>query len=367
VVPHRARPDDGASSDARVAQPLRNKLIWRVMAHNHRARRLLTEGSIMKRALRSNVFVATVVSLSLAACGATVTSGQQMPDGGVDVSVTPDTISVWDVPPRVDTISVRDVPPADVPVARDVPVAPDVSAPTCSFEGAEPVAISYTGPNSVAMDCAAMRGTPGGTPPITTRTAAVVDVVDDASGSTVRLDFCSPAADCVPLIGSLRVRAPGFNLGEAPTGLRPGQYVQIRSRATWSWGCTMQVEVSNAPTWDRMPNPVRHDSALLAAAASGEGTTLPGAPFELTRLSVGCRTMGSNCGGGPPELFALSAQGHCNTCVTDPAPVTIHQGRTEMVSINANTYAVRNHRSFNTGACDDYWNYAWTAREVWLE
>lgn len=38
-----------------------------------------------------------------------------------------------------------------------------------------------------------------------------------------------------------------------------------------------------------------------------------------------------------------------------------------MISINANSYAVRNHRWFNTGACDDYWNYAWTAREVWLE
>lgn len=321
----------------------------------------------MKRTLRSSGSGVFVLSLTLAGCGATVTAGEQSPDGGADVPFVPDKMNVADVPLAGDTMSVWDVPPRDVPVARDVPVTPDAPPPTCSFAGAGSVAISYTGPNSVAMDCSAPRGMPGGTPLIVTRTAAVVDVVDDATGATVRIDFCSPAADCVPMIGTLRVRAAGFNLGATPVGLRRGQYVQIRSRATWSWGCTMQVEVTNAPTWDGMPNPVRHDSALLAAAASGEGTTLPGAPFELTRRSIGCVMAGSNCGGGAPELFALSAQGHCNTCETDPPPVTIYQGRAEMISINANAYAVWNHRSFNTGACDDYWNYAWTAREVWLE
>lgn len=158
---------------------------------------------------------------------------------------TPDKMNI------VDTMIVWDVPPPDVPVVRDVPVTPDVPPPTCTFAGAESVVISYTGPNSVAMDCSAPRGMPGGTPLVVTRTAAVVDVVDDAMGATVRLDFCSPAADCVPMIGTLRVTAPRFNLGATPVGLRRGQYVQVRSRATWSWGCTMQVELKRADVGPR--------------------------------------------------------------------------------------------------------------------
>ncbi len=191
----------------------------------------------MKRTLRSNVSAVFVLSLTLAGCGATVTGGEQSPDGGVDVPFTPDKMNI------VDTVIVWDVPQPDVPAVRDVPVTPDVPPPTCSFEGAERVVIAYLGPNGVAMDCSGPRGMPGGTPLIVTRTAAVVDVVDDATGSTLRLDFCSPAADCVPMIGTLRVTAPRFNLGATPVGLRRGQYVQVRSRATWSWGCTMQRDV----------------------------------------------------------------------------------------------------------------------------
>lgn len=285
-------------------------------------------------------------SLSLVGCGASVTAAPAVIDGGVDAPVA------------------TDVPVSqDVPITRDVPVSPDVPT-SCSFAGAETVRITYTGPNSVAWDCAAPRGTPGQTPVVTTRMAAVVDVIDDAMGSTLRLDFCSPAADCVQQIGILRVAAPTFSFGGPTRPLQRGQYVRIRSRAWWSWGCTMQVEVSNAPTWDGDTNRVRRDGALLAAAASGEGRTLPEAPFELTRMSIGCVMPGTDCGGGRPELFALTAQGHCNNCVRDPDPVTIRQGRSEIVTVNEFQFLVRNHRSFNTGACDDYWNYAWSARET---
>ncbi len=252
---------------------------------------------------------------------------------------------------------------ADRPDAPDAPDAP----PMCSFEGAARVSIGYTGPGGVAMDCSAMRPTPGPMPEIVTRTAAVVAVTDDEQGAELTLDFCSPAADCVPLMGRLRINAPGFNLGATPVGLRRGQYVRVRSRATWSWGCTMQVEVSNAPSWDGVANPVRHDSALLAAAANGEPVALPEAPFGVSRQSIGCTMAGTNCGGGTPELFALSVQGHCNTCETDPPPVTVRQGRSEVFGIDGLSYSARNHRSYNTGYCDDYWNYAWTVRERWLE
>lgn len=289
------------------------------------------------RVHRSLVLLA---SLALSACGASVTSAPTGGDGGADVPVA-----------------------SDVPVSQDVPVTPDVPM-SCGFAGAESVAIAFTGPDNARWDCAAPRGTPGQTPTVVTRSAAVLAVTDDATGSTLRLDFCSPAADCTPRVGTLRVSAPGFSFAGGTRPIQRGQLVQIRARASWTWGCTMQVEVSNAPMWDGMQNPVRADSALLAAAANGEGNTLPNAPFELTRQAIGCRMSGTDCGGGPPELFALVAQGHCNNCLRDPDPVTIRQGRAELVEVNELRYLVRNHRSFNTGFCDDYWNYAWSAREA---
>lgn len=288
-----------------------------------------------------------------AGCASTRTSGVTPADGGPDVA--PDMQVV--VPPDA---------PMIVDARRDAPDAPD-APPSCGFEGASNVAITYTGFRDTPLDCRMPRGMPGGPATVDARRAEVTSVTDDAMGSTVALDFCSPAADCIAMPGSLRLNAPGLNLGASPVGLRRGQFVRIRARATWSWGCTMQVEVSNAPTWDGQPNPVRRDGALLVAAASGEASALPDAPFGLSRRSIGCVSMGSDCGGGRPELFALAFQGRCNTCETDPDPVVVRQGRTATFGINGLTYVGTNLRSYNSGACDDYWNYAWTAREIWLE
>jgi len=272
--------------------------------------------------------------LSLAGCSSTVSSVTGSVDGGGDAEVS--------LP--------------DVATPTDAPLS-------CASEARSSAAIRYTGPDEVAWDCRATRPTPGSPALVMSRTAAVISALDDATGSTLALDFCSPAADCIPRRGTLRIEAPGFTLRAAPAGLRTGQFVQIRSRATWSWGCTMQVEVSNAPTWDGEVNTVRQGSVLLAAAASGEGTALPEAPFEVTRRSIGCVMPGTDCGGGRPEVFALSFQGHCRDCLRDPDPVVVTQGATGTLQVDDLTYAARNLLSFNSGACDDYWNYSWTVRE----
>jgi hypothetical protein len=241
-------------------------------------------------------------------------------------------------------------------------------ARTCSFDGASNVYISYVGPGEQPLDCSGMRPpTPGGGNEIITRNAAIVSVTDDAEGTHISLDFCSPAADCLPQIGTLTIRSNNFQLASAPNALQPGQYVQIRSRATWSWGCTMEIEIANAPSWDGDVNRIRTDSVVLASAASGVSHAMEGSPFEVARQSIGCMMAGPSCGGGPPEVFALAFQGHCNNCIVDPAPVVIEQGRFDVVGVNGTTYRAFNARSLNSGACDDYWSYAWTAREIWLE
>lgn len=296
------------------------------------------------RTLQNTASVLLFASLSMVGCGAHV------------VAVDADSGTPTDGP---DVIEPR----------PDVPLTPPDSRPpeVCSFSATEYAAIAYRGPSGEAYDCSALRtpgGMPGVTPSVDVRTASVVSVVDDAQGSTVQLDFCSPAADCVPRIGTLRVVAPTFALASGSAGLRAGQFVEVRSRATWSWGCTMQVAVYNSPSWGGVDNPVRRDRALLAAASNGEVRPLPDSPFDVGRQSIGCAMPGTSCGGGNPEVFALSFQGHCSSCESDPPPVTVRQSRSMELYIEGERYLARNHRSFNSGACDDYWNYAWTLREA---
>jgi hypothetical protein len=305
--------------------------------------------------------VALVASLSLAACGAMVTPN----DGSTDAPITETHVDDVPIVDAHDVVSEEidpDVmPPVDVVDVVDVPR-------TCSFEGASNVYITYVGPGDQPLDCSGTRPPTPGTPgEIVVRHAAVVSAVDDEMGSHVTLDFCSPAADCLPQLGTLTIRSNDFQLASAPNALQPGQYVQIRSRATWSWGCTMEIEIANAPTWDGDTNRIRSDSAVLAAAASGVSHAMEGSPFEVSRQSIGCEMMGPNCGGGPPEVFALAFQGHCNTCIRDPDPVVVEQGRMGVFDVNGLSYSGFNARSMNSGACDDYWSYAWTAREIWLE
>lgn len=303
----------------------------------------------MIRPLRALLPLALLVT---PACGAMVTPGHE------DVVVD----NPGDAPrPDVNTGDATDTWVEGPDVQPDVPT-------TCSFEGASNVRISYVGPNSTPLDCSGPRPTPGGgSNEIITRTAAIVSVADDAEGTHLALDFCSPAADCVPMLGTLTINAPEFTLANANPAPRPGQFVRIRSRASWSWACTMEVEIANAPSWDGVMNPMRNDDAILAAAAYGVPSSLEQPLFGVERTSIGCATGGPNCGGGAPELFALSFQGTCRTCIRNPDPVLVRQGQSSTMQIDSNTYLVRNHRSFNTGACDDYWNYAWTMREIWLE
>lgn len=287
-----------------------------------------------------------------------------------DASTQPDVVVPTDVASQPDVVS-----QPDGWVSADVVVTPSADGSTgdggtssCPTLPAAHLSAEYIVPNGPSPLACPRPGSPPGTPPVLDdRIAAVQSVTDDERGATVTLDFCSPAADCIPQIGTLRIQGPQFNLGATPVGLRRGQYVRIRARATMTWACTWQVEISNAPMWDGSPNPVRTGSALLAAAAEGEFTIFPDAPFNITRLSIGCTNpSGPNCG-EMPEQFALAVHGRCNTCLRDPDPVRVDQGRAVTFAINANTYVARNHRSFVTGFCDDYWNYAWTVREIWLD
>lgn len=230
------------------------------------------------------------------------------------------------------------------------PDAPSPDAPSCTPTGGAYVRLSYAPPGATLVDCFA----PGmaGPADIITRAAAVVSVVDDATGSHVTLDHCSPAADCVPLVATLDVSAPGLAL--APL-LSAGQFVSVRWRQSTAYGlggCARELEVSNLPSWDGVPNTVRSDAALILAAADGSTSALTDAPFTLARESYGCVGSGPGCGDGPPQNFALrfGASGESSIVL---------QGEHGLILIGGQGYQVTNHQAFVSGACDDAGSFDW--------
>jgi hypothetical protein len=239
-------------------------------------------------------------------------------------------------------------PLGDSATGPDAPFLPD--APTCTPTRGAPVRLSYAPPGATPVDCfaPAMAG-PG---EVVTRSAAVVSVVDDATGSHVTLDHCSPAADCVPLLATLDVSAPGLTLASQLTA---GQFVRVRWRMGTAYGlggCAREVEISNLPSWDGAPNTIRTDDALILAAADGSTTSLPDAPFTLARESIGCVGTGPGCGDGPPETFALrfGASGESTL---------VGQGAHGLILIGGRGYQTTNHQSFISGACDDSGSFDW--------
>jgi hypothetical protein len=237
---------------------------------------------------------------------------------------------------------------------------PDAGAPdaiACFAPSSASVGVHLAGPTLGTLGCdgATLPGTPD---PIVTSLGAVVETHDDATGSHLTLDLCSPAGGCAPTRDTLTIAAAGFTFA-GNQALRAGQFVSLRTRITRVWGCTVQVELSNLMTWDGHPNPIRNDSALLAAAADGEAQALPDAPIMVSRHTTGCRATGSDCGGGPPEVFALTFVGKSVGSV----PVTAEQRAEAHLIVDGHPYVGYDARAYNSGACDDYWNYAWTLRE----
>lgn len=271
-----------------------------------------------------------------------------------------------------DARATADVPALpDGPLAQEGSVPPDAAAdapPNCTAATPAGVRIALRSPDGAAWDCSAPRPTGMPAPVQHFFNASVVSAADDDAGSHLVLELCSPATDCAGRRARLDVRAPNFLLASGPNALRPGQYLSVRVQTQTFFTCTTQLEVSNLPRWDGIANPVRSDSSLLAAAADGEASALGTAPFGVSAAHVGCVTASMpNCGGGPPEQLALAFQGSCRTCLRAPDPVLVRQGQRALFHIDGLELEAQNLRSFNTGNCDDYWNFAWTVRETWLE
>lgn len=174
-------------------------------------------------------------------------------------------------------------------------------------------------------------------------------VATDAS--SISVDQCHPAADCVPRVAVITARAPGLDL----TRIKKNTFVHVDFEMYRSWACTSRLIVKAVDEWGGMKNPVEGARVLLAAS-DGRFGSVP--PFFVNRVATGCfKPKYEGCGSpSKPDWYNLTfSEGEHGT------PTTIAMGQTAKFVAGGQTFTARNLRSFYEGLCDAYWDWAWWA------
>jgi hypothetical protein len=135
-----------------------------------------------------------------------------------------------------------------------------------------------------------------------------------------------------------------------------GAFVKVSLELSPTWGgCSTRISVRNLPSWGGVDNPVMGGDGLYFLGTDGD-LAHPEAPFSVGKLALGCGAGGSSCG-EPADDFALTFM----TSTGDP-PTVVAMGETVLLGkLSGQPMWVHNLRSYVSGACDDYWNWAWWA------
>jgi hypothetical protein len=177
----------------------------------------------------------------------------------------------------------------------------------------------------------------------------------DASAFVI--DTCPPDADCMPSLTSVFIDASGLSLA-----IPIGAFVKVTLELSPTWGgCSTRISVRNVPFWGGASNPALPGNHFLFLGTDGE-LAHPEAPFSVSKLPLGCAVGGQSCG-EPADDFALSF----GTATGEPA-VVVGMGQTVLLGkLSPQPMWVHNLRSYVSGACDDYWNWAWWASAAYLK
>lgn len=178
---------------------------------------------------------------------------------------------------------------------------------------------------------------------------ATVTAVDATS---LTLDGCSPYADCIPMISTVHVSAPGLSLSVIPVG----SVVHVDYAGGFSmWACARRIAITSA-SWSPDPAP---PPRLYLAVSDGTANTAAPEWFSVGTTRLACSAEeGSGCGGPKPGDYTLDF-----TTAAGAPTLSVKMGETATWQLDANnSVRVRNLRSFQTAICDDYWNWAyWVA------
>ena len=115
--------------------------------------------------------------------------------------------------------------------------------------------------------------------------------------------------------------------------------------------CTERILIENVPAWDGVPNPISSSNRIYMVGAQGNLATFDAVPFGVDREGLGC-SVEAGCGGLKPDTYVLTAAG-----------AKIQMAQTKAITAAGRDFALHNLRSYQTGNCDDYWNWGFWAVE----
>lgn len=205
------------------------------------------------------------------------------------------------------------------------------------------VTYKLTPTGGTSLDCYSV-------PPGGSQKAHIEGVVTASGPTTLTIDTCPPNADCdIASVYEFSIQSPGFAMNVVP-----GTFIQIDVQIDFPWGCSNTIMARNLPTWEGLPSPGGGIPSLLFEASDGASQALDGSPFTLSTTALGCHP-DSEPGCGQEDEYRFDLHGVADT--------SAYQGETKYFDVQEaggiTTLQFRNLRSFETGWCDDYWNWAY--------
>lgn len=216
--------------------------------------------------------------------------------------------------------------------------------------------ISVTSMNGAEVDCYHVTNVDGGAPPLSTA-IGIDGQIEDVTPTSFKINTCPPNANCVNFT-TFKVQAPGLALA-----LPAGTFVQVHYAFSKNYTCTQAIEVDSLAAWAGLPNPEPLGNRLLLAVVDGAfgGSKTDNSVYEVHPAALGCDPdAGAGCGGPKPDEYALDF-----APVANPGhKVRVYMGKTKTLDLMQTQapsfWRITNLRSYQTTACDDYWNFAWT-------
>jgi hypothetical protein len=192
-----------------------------------------------------------------------------------------------------------------------------------------------------------LRPADGGTGPGPATITTLRGMITGGDASSLVIDTCDGNQSCVPNSVRIEVGAPGLDLTTVPR-----VRVDVKFQIKFFRACQASLEITTVDPADG--SAVSASAGQLLLAVVDGGLTLPGSPYSVVQAPLGCLSA-KGCGSPAPDVYAFDF----SMAGDSASALRVYMGETTPWTSGGHSYKVRNLRSFQSIACDDYWNFAY--------